>query len=324
MPMFDVVTIGEALIDLAAIETGMSLTEVSSFKRIAGGAPANTAIGCSKLGRKTGFITRVGNEAFGRHIFETVGKYGVDTAGIQFDNEVNTGLAFIGLPTAFTREFLFYRNPGADMRISFEEIPEELFDTKFFHFGSISLINEPAAASTLKSVTKAKKNGSIISYDPNYRPSLWPSEQTAFKTIWAAVEYADIIKINDDEMRFLIGHNDLEAGVKKLLECGPQIVLCTKGEYGSIYATREYSGTKEIIKLDSVDSTGCGDSFISAVLSVLADYSLEQIASERKLLEKAVGFGAAAAALTSTRIGVAEALPDLDSVNSLIKKVTDV
>lgn len=319
--MYDIVTIGEALIDLAAVETGVPLSEVVSFKRVAGGAPANVAIGSSKLGRRAGFITRVGDEAFGQHIKSVVENFDVDTSGIQFDSEAHTGLAFIGLPTPYTRDFLFYRNPGADMRISFEEIPNKLLtDTKIFHFGSISLITEPAASSTIKAVKTAKEAGAIISYDPNLRMSLWSDEETARKTITAAIEYADIIKVNDDEMKFLFQDDDLEKGARKLLEMGPKVVLCTKGEFGSLYATKNFTGTKNIIKLDSVDSTGCGDSFLSGIFSVLCDFSLTDIISDSEILDKAVGFGAAAAAITSTMRGVTEALPGREKVEHLLKK----
>ncbi|HAK44517.1 MAG TPA: hypothetical protein DCO79_01160 [Spirochaeta sp.] len=320
--MYDIVTIGEALIDLAAVETGLPLSEVTSFKRVAGGAPANVAVGSSKLGRKSGLITRVGDEAFGKHIIDVVGKFGVETSGIQKDTEVNTGLAFIGLPTPYTREFLFYRNPGADMRIDFSEIPSDLLlKTKIFHFGSISLINEPSAASTLKAVKAAKDAGAIISYDPNLRMSLWPDEKAARDTIMSVVKYADIIKVNGDEMEFIFKSKDLEAGAQKLLNMGAKVILCTKGELGSLFATKHFTGTKDVIKLDSVDSTGCGDSFLSGIFSILSDYSIEDITTDQNILEKAVGFGAAAAAITSTMRGVTDALPNRKKVQDLLEKI---
>ena len=243
--MFDIVSIGEALIDLAAVESNTPLSEVTTFKRVAGGAPANVAIGASKLGKRAAFITRVGDEAFGRHITETVKKYGVDTSGIQVDSEVKTGLAFFALPTPYTREFLFYRNPGADMMISFEEIPETfLTDCRIFHYGSISLINEPAATSTLKAVEKAKASGALISYDPNLRMSLWPDEQTARRTILDTIKYADIIKVNDEEMVFLFEDKDLDRGIDKMLEAGISVGALHHGRKWKYLCNREFPGIK--------------------------------------------------------------------------------
>ena len=320
--MYDIVSIGEALIDMAAGESNVPLSEVKTFKRVAGGAPANVAIGASKLGSKAAFITRVGDEAFGKHIIDTISRYGVDTTGIQVDPEVKTALAFFALPTPYTREFLFYRNPGADMMISFDEIPPEYLNScRIFHHGSISLISGPAAETTIKAVETAKAGGALISYDPNLRMSLWPDERTARSTIMSAVKYADIIKVNEEEMEFLFEDPDLDKGIERLLGMGPSVVLCTKGEFGSIYATEKIRGSRDIVRLESVDSVGCGDSYLSGILVNLCAHSLEEIVSNPAILDRAVSFGAAAAAITSTERGVTDALPTAEQVEKLLEKL---
>lgn len=318
--MYDIVTIGEALIDLAAMESDIPLKDVSTFKRVAGGAPFNVAIGVSKIGLNAGFISRVGDDAFGQHILSVLDKYNVEKKGVQIDPSHHTGLAFIGLPTPNTRDFLFYRNPSADMMIRNEDIPGDLLsETRIFHFGSISLISPVSREATLFSVNRAKNAGSLISYDPNLRLSLWQDEKTAREAIIDEIPKADIIKVNDEELFFLFEKEDYNYGIDALLEMGPCIVLCTKGEYGSILATSETRKSFPVYPCRTVDSTGCGDSFYSAFLSSICSRSRDELLSKPELLEKAVTFGAAAAAITATQKGVTEALPTKAEIMNLIQ-----
>ena len=192
----DVICIGEALIDFFAVQSGVKLREVTEFKRIGGGAPANVAVGVSKLGKSSAFIGRVGKDEFGFYLRDILSENNVNVDLLQYDNQARTGLAFIALPTPTTREFLFYRNPSADMNINSDEFDLGFIrKTKIFHFGSITLISEPSRTSTLKAVKIAKDAGSIISYDPNLRINLWSDIKTARKQIKEDLLFADSIKV---------------------------------------------------------------------------------------------------------------------------------
>ena len=319
---YDIVTLGEALIDFFALESDRPLAEVETFKRIAGGAPGNVAIGAAKIGMKTAFISRVGDDAFGQHIIKKMVAYGVDSQGIQIDTLVKTGLVFISLPTPNTREFLFYRNPGADMLLSASEIPEALLKTcHVFHFGSISQITEPSRSATFSALHEARRNGAIISYDPNIRLSLWHDQSLVRTTILETIPLVDIVKVNDDEMDFLFPGCKPIQGMNQLLELGPKLVLCTRGEHGSFFATRYFQGSHPVFQVTTVDSTGCGDSFLSAFLSRICHKTIDSIQNDYKLVHGAVRFGAAAAALTASRKGVTEALPTLEEIMTYFEQM---
>jgi len=168
--MMDIISLGEALIDFFAVKSGVSLNDISEFRRVAGGAPANVAVGAARIGLKTAFIGRVGDDEFGHFLKSTLIENKVDVSQMQFDSKVMTGLAFVSLPTSNTREFLFYRNPSADMMLDSKEFDKTFIeDTKVFHFGSIILVSEPSRSSTYDAVNLAKSNGAVVSYDPNLR-----------------------------------------------------------------------------------------------------------------------------------------------------------
>ena len=317
--MYDIVCLGEALIDFFAVEGEIALSDVSSFQRIAGGAPGNVSVGGAKLGLETAFITRVGSDAFGRHIIDKFKSNKVDTIGIQIDPEIRTGLVFISLPTTNTREFLFYRNPGADMMLEFAKIPEGLLEyCRVFHFGSISQISDPSRSTTSSALDCARKHGATISYDPNIRLSLWPDEKLARETILRTIPRVDIVKVNDEEIHFLFPNSDILQGMKMVLALGPKLVLCTKGEFGSAFATRHAQGEQAVFPVKTVDSTGCGDSFLSAFLSRICKTSLSEIEEDRVMISTALRFGAAAAALTALKKGVTEALPTNEEVTNFL------
>lgn len=321
--MFDIVTLGEALIDLASLDPRTHLKDVQTFKKVAGGAPFNVAVGASKLGKRSAFISRVGTDAFGDHIEEILETYGVDSSALQRDDEYHTGLAFFGLPTPVTREFLFYRNPSSDMMISFYEIPKtHIHNTKVFHFGSISLISDVSKDTTIGAVREAKSSGSIISYDPNLRISLWPDEVTARESIIDEIPNADIIKVNDEELAFLFEGMSFDKAIDELLSMGVSIVLVTKGEHGSVLATANLRKEFPIIESPAVDSTGCGDSFYSGFLSRICDFQLSELLMDTTILEQAVLYGTAAAAITATEVGVTGVMPTCSQVEDFLSTLS--
>ena len=306
----DIICIGEALIDFLAVQSGSRFRDVTEFRRIAGGAPANVAVGTAKLGKKSAFIGRVGKDEFGFYLRDIIAGNGVNIDMLQYDDEVRTGLAFIALPTPTTREFLFYRNPSADMFIDSDSFDADFIrSTKILHFGSITLIREPSRSSTLKAVDMAKGAGALISYDPNLRIDLWPDALAAKKQILEALPMVDIVKLNDEELLFLTGETDIAKGACRLISSGPRIAFVTLGAEGSFFATSRFSGRIPTYDVVTVDSTGCGDSFVSGLLVFLSEKDLEMLLDDKTLVEEAVKVSNAAASITSMKKGVIPSLP---------------
>ncbi len=318
--MVDVISLGEALIDFPALESGKSLAEVKGFKKVAGGATANVSVGVCKLGRSSSFLGRVGDDYFGYFLRDTIKKSGVDVSQMQFDKKARTTLAFFSIPTPNTREFLFYRNPGADMMLDASQFDRDFVKSaKVFHFGSVSLIDEPSRSSTMEAVGLAKNGGAIVSYDPNLRMGLWPDEKTAKQQIEKPLNIVDILKVNDEELEFITGERDFEKGMEKLLSYGPRLVVLTLGKEGSYYKTAHLFGKFNAFSVDTVDATGCGDSFVAGIICGMLENSLEKLLIEREILQSVLRFASAAAAITSTRKGVIDALPRRKKVLDFLK-----
>jgi fructokinase len=317
----DVICIGELIIDFLPVQSGVRFEDVREFRRVPGGAPANVAAAASKIGMSSAFIGRVGDDRFGRYLSSVLADNGVDISQMQYDSKARTTLAFISLPTPNTRQFLFYRNPGADMNLDYKKFNEDFIrDTRIFHFGSITLINEPARASTYRAVKTAKKAGAVISYDPNLRKMLWPSLEQARKEITGAIPLSDIIKVSHEELKFITGTDELEKGSKIILDEGPAICLVTMGEKGCYYQTGKFSGEIDAYHVDAVDATGCGDSFVSGILSGTAAYGLHKLIGSREELLKTIEFASAAAAITATKKGVIPALPLRKEVEAFLQR----
>jgi fructokinase len=317
----DIICIGEVLIDFFAVQSGVRFREVEEFRRIAGGAPANVAVGASRLGRNTAFIGRVGSDEFGFYLRDILVENKVNVEMLQFDKQARTGLAFISLPTPTTREFLFYRNPSADMFLDWKEFNINLIkNTKILHFGSITLINKISKESTLKAVLAAKDAGAIISYDPNLRIDLWPDGDSAKKQILDVLPLADVVKVNNEELEFITGISDFKKSAKQLLKYGIKICIVTLGEKGSFYLTKYFSGIMPVFDVKTIDSTGCGDSFTSGFLSFLTESNLENIAANHEEMISIIKFATAAASLTSMKKGVIPALPIRNEVEEFLKK----
>ena len=213
----DIITCGELLIDFVSTQHGVTLAEASTFKKAAGGAPANVAVGVAQLGYRAGFMGQVGDDEFGHFLASTLRNYGVDTGGLSFTSQARTALAFVSLLSNGEREFMFYRHPSADMFWRPEDVdPAYAAHTRIFHYGSISLISEPSRSATLTALNYAKGNGALLSYDPNLRPPLWPSLSAAQEGILHGWRYAEIIKVSEEELTFLSGKKDLEPAARSL------------------------------------------------------------------------------------------------------------
>lgn len=316
-----VVCMGEILIDLFPAEMGRKLAEVSAFRPKPGGAPANVAVAAERLGAHSAFIGKVGDDAFGSYLIQVMRAQGVETRGMRVDPRARTTLAFIAMPDANTPEFAFYRNPGADLMISPGELDSRLISgARAFHFGSLSLVDEPARSATREAVRLAHAGGALVSFDVNFRPSLWSSPEQALEQVQAMVPLVDLLKVNEVEVQLLCGqNNDLLASCQALAERGPQLIAVTLGQRGSFYYTAGVFGMVTAYQVDVVDATGCGDAFSGALLSRLVTVPDWHSELSRPTLEAIFRFANAAGALTALSQGVIPALPTLVQTEAFLQ-----
>lgn len=311
-----VLALGELLIDFVATERGGSLGDVTTFVRAPGGAPANVAVGVARLGVPSGFIGKVGDDPFGRHLSDVLRTAGVDVSQLRFDGEARTALAFVSLSEGGERDFMFYRHPSADMRHRPDELDEAAIATAdILHVGSISTIAEPAASATRQAILVAQRAGALVSYDPNLRLPLWPSAEAAahgMRSLWGD---ADIIKVSDDELRFLAGSDDV-AAARSLWTPRLRALLVTRGEDGVTYVLPEAEGHIAGYAVEVADTTGAGDAFTAAVLAAIV--RAPDLLSDVPALEAALRYANAFAALTTTRRGAIPAMPDRPQVDAFL------
>ena len=310
--MIDITTIGEILIDLT--QSGKTEQGIPRFDANPGGAPANLAVAAARLGARTAFIGRVGNDSFGDYLKRCLAENGVDVRGMSVDEKARTTLAVVALDERGERTFSFYRDPSADVNLSMEHVPMELLGgTKVLHFGSVSLTAEPARTATLEAAKTAKASGAYVSYDPNYRASLWPDEETAVRNMTEPLSMVDILKVSDEELPLLTGCTDPEKGSARLAEKGVRLVLVTLGAHGAFYRFDGHTGHVPGVPCQVGDTNGSGDTFFGAALSQLVKLSsLDQLTVPE--LERILAFANKAASITTSRHGAIPAMPTLAEV----------
>ena len=321
MKTFDVVALGEALIDFTPAgksEKGLPLYEANP-----GGAPANVLAAVKKLGGRSAFIGKVGDDAHGKFLADNMKKYGVDLAGMRIDREIPTTLAFVALDEKGDRSFSFYRKPGADLMLRPEELDECLLcDCRIFHFGSVSMTADPARSATLAAAEAAKKAGAIVSFDPNYRPLLWDSPDDAIEQMKRGAALSDVVKFADTELEMLTGSNDISSGAAGFIENGATLVLVSMGAGGSYIRNARAEVRLATYDVDTVDTTGAGDAFLGAVLSRISGMTLDGIASlDEAELRDVLDFANACGSLTTTKTGAAPAIPSREEIEECRRTV---
>ena len=316
--MIDVVALGELLIDFTCVST-----DTDGYPTMAahpGGAPANFLAALAKFGARTALLGKVGSDSLGRLLVGTLERAGIDTRGLLVDDSVFTTLAFVTLDQQGDREFSFARKPGADTCITFEEMDTQLIDeAKVFHFGTLSLTDEPARTATQKAVAYARSKGKLITYDPNLRKPLWRDLQEARQQLLWGLQQADVVKISDEEVEFLFGLS-VQEGAAHILENYPvKLVFVTCGADGCWYQNANAQGHVPSLKDIQVrDTTGAGDIFGgSAVWKLLQMNKLPQ-QLEKTELEEIVRFACTTAGLSTTQPGGISSVPALDEVQKLM------
>ncbi len=326
----DIVTLGEVLIDMFPAEIGRRLAEVTAFRPSPGGAPANVAVAARRLGAQTAFVGKVGDDAFGEMLIDTLRGEGVETRGMRVDPDARTTMAIIAMPDPHHGEFVFYRNPGADMLLRPDELDEALLqETSALHIGSISLSTEPSRSATHRAVELARAAGALISFDVNYRPSLWPQPETAVDLITAMLPQVHLVKVNEDELVLLTGTDDPVAGSQSILAHGPTACLVTQGAKGSFMRVGDEMAFVPAFAVETVDAIGCGDAFMSGVLVCLVSHDSPadmpgQVVTDWpdrlnwSALRRSLRYGSAVGALTARKQGVIPALPTAAAVDEFL------
>ena len=316
--VMDVITCGELLIDFVATESGVTLAEATGFKKAMGGAPANVAVGVARLGYHAGFMGQVGDDDFGHFLADTLRKNGVDTEAVQFSSEARTALAFVSLRADGERDFMFYRHPSADMLWRPEQVQQEYAShARIFHYGSISLISEPSLSATLAALEYAQQGGAIISYDPNLRLPLWPSSAAARAGIVRGWQYANIIKVSEEELFFISTEQTIEQAARSLWHDQLRLLVISQGRDGCTYFTPDTSGHVKGFSVQAVDTTGAGDGFVAGMLvGLLAN----NFTWEKALIEQALKLGNAVGAQVTTATGAISSLPTMQEAQAFLQQ----
>ena len=307
--IYDVIALGEILIDF--VISDISTPGTLLYECNPGGAPANVLIAVARQGSKTAFIGKVGKDPFGKLLKKTLENNDVCAKGLCIDNECHTTVAFVSLDDTGNRSFSFVRNPGADHMLTIQDIDESLIKaSRIFHFGSVSLSKEPGRNATKHALNIAKENSLVISYDPNLRPLLWDSQETARKQIISCLKYVDILKVSNEEFSFITGESDYEKHAPGFADkYGITHLFITLGKEGSYFYHKGISGTLPAYDVIVVDTTGAGDSFFGAVLSQLITLpDILQNLNEAKLRE-IVAFANASGSIACGKKGAIPAIP---------------
>ena len=314
----DVVALGELLIDFT--ENGISSQGNPLFEANPGGAPCNVLAMLTKLGHKTAFIGKVGNDFFVKQLEQTIMEVGIDASGLCTDKEIHTTLAMVHTYPDGDRDFSFYRDPGADMMLTADEVnPEVVKDTKVFHFGTLSMTHEGVREATKKAVETAKANGCLVSFDPNLRPPLWSSLDLAKEQMEYGFGKCDILKISDNEIQFVSGKEDYDEGIAYLQETyNIPLILLTMGKDGSRAYYKGMRVERPGFSVKAIETTGAGDTFCGSSLNYLVDHDFENLTEEQ--LGEMLTFANAAAALVTTKKGAIKAMPVKEEVLELIQK----
>ena len=314
---YDVIALGELLIDFTM--NGQSDQGNNMFEACPGGAPCNVLALLNKMGKKTAFVGKVGEDQFGRLLKETITEAGIDASNLKMDSEINTTLAFVHTFPDGDREFSFYRNPGADMMLTEDEVdPAFIGQAGIFHFGTLSMTHEGVRAATKKAVQAAKESGCLISFDPNLRPPLWSSLDLAKEQMEYGFGVCDILKISDNEIQFVSGKEDYDEGIAYLQEKYQiPLILLTMGKDGSRAYYKGMRVERPGFSVKTIETTGAGDTFCGSSLNYILEHDFDSLIEDE--LGEMLTFANAAAAIVTTRKGAIRAMPAKEEVLEMIQ-----
>jgi fructokinase len=314
-----VVCLGELLFDFVALEDSPRLEQATTFHRAPGGAPANVAVALTRLGTRSSFVGKIGGDAFGRSLRQTLAAEGVDLRGLVEDGAARTPLAFVGSDGQGGRSFVFYHDGMADTLLRPDEVNRDLIGgARVFHFGSVTLAAEPSASATLAAARCARESGCLVSFDPNVRLELWDSPERALECILNALHMVDVVKVSSDELEFLTGTSDPVQACCRLREPGPTLAVVTLGADGCYYDASTHAGHVPGVRVKAVDSLGAGDAFVAGLLAGISAQGGSAVIADRDALIPALSFANAVGAITTTQYGAIPALPTRAQVERLL------
>ena len=314
--IYDVTALGEMLIDFAV--NGASDQGNQLFEACPGGAPCNVLAMLNKLERKTAFIGKVGEDQFGKLLKDTIDTLGIETKGLVLDKDVHTTLAFVHTFPDGDREFSFYRKQGADMMLGEDEVDYDLIrQSKVFHFGTLSMTDEPVKSATKKALEVAKEAGCLITFDPNLRPPLWDSLDDAKAQMEYGFERCDVLKISDNEIQFVSGMEDYDDGIHYLQEKYQiPLIFLTMGKEGSRAYYKDLRVEQPGFKVKAIETTGAGDTFCGCAINGVLTYGLDGLDEEK--LKEILTYANAGAALITMKKGAIRSMPEPENIKELI------
>lgn len=318
MRQYDVTALGELLIDFTG--HGVSSQGNPVLEANPGGAPCNLLSMLKRLGHEVAFIGKIGNDMFGTQLKDALVEVGIDTRGLKRDSKVHTTLAFVHTLEDGDREFSFYRNPGADMMLNKDEIDKALIqNSKIFHFGSLSMTDEPCKTATKEAIRIAEEAGCLLSFDPNLREPLWKNLDDAKEQICFGLEHCQILKISDNEIQWLTGMDDYDAGIAYIQERYqiPLIVLSLGKDGSRAYTKETCVEVKALLQKDTIETTGAGDTFGGCVLHYVLEHGWKEYNSEE--LQEMLRFANVAASIVTTRKGALRVMPQKHEVEALLQ-----
>ncbi len=322
--MVDVLCMGELLAEFVSQKPNVSLEDAPGFVKAPGGAPANVAVALQRLGLSAGFAGKVGDDPFGLYLRRALEADGVETRYLLVDERARTTAVYVAVWDDGRKDLCFYRNPGADSMLRPDEIHASMFDgVCAFHYGSITLIDEPGASAQRKAIQIARRKGLMLTYDPNYRPTLWPSGERAREVIQEAFGYAHLAKVSQEEWEVATGCPDLESGIRAVLDRGVELLVISRGPQGALVTNGDYRIELPAFPVRVVETTGAGDGFMAAMITRLLP-EREKAGSladlDRETVRSALRFANAVGALTCTKMGAIPALPTLDEASRFLRR----
>lgn len=318
---YDVVALGELLIDFT--ENGTSGQGNPVYEANPGGAPCNVLSMLNRLGHQTAFLGKVGNDIFGRQLRSTVESAGINVEGLLTDEDVRTTLAFVETKPDGDRDFSFYRNPGADMMLREEEVRDDIIVAgKIFHFGTLSMTNEPVRSATKHAIAVAKENGALISFDPNIREPLWKDMEEAKEQTAYGLSVCDILKISDNEIQWFSGKEDYTEGIRMLQQTYQiPLILLSMGRDGSrAYYKNMIVEVPAFLQKNTIETTGAGDTFGACCLHYILQYGLMELTEQQ--LKDMLTFANAAASIITTRKGALRVMPSLEEIQNYFESIS--
>ena len=316
--MAEAVCLGELLIDMVS-DADASLGDAPRFLKAPGGAPANVAVGLQRLGTSASFIGSVGNDPFGEFLIETLKNENVDVSSISKSNIARTTIAFVATRSDGKKDICFYRNPGADALLTLGDLKTETFSqSRLFHCGSVSLSENPCRDAQFHAAKMARERGLLVSFDPNWRPSLWKNHDHARELIHQMLPLSDIVKIADEEWEFVTGTPSFSKGAKAIRAMGPKLVVVTKGADGAYFNCENCEGEVAGFEVDAIDTLGAGDAFVAGLLNQLLQHRVLEDALNHATLTQIVRFANACGAIATQTAGAIPSLPTKTEVEAFL------